>query len=849
MSQVGGYRKPRRHLRSPGPNPVADCSPVTEAKDTEEGTAPDPDNPGETGEGRPGGRDDERALQPELPEKGPIDAADFLASLPPPSMPDDKPGDESTPTDTTLVLELTGKPPTGLPVTKTASADETETASTDETETASNQAVPPQPPSDPVRVDTQDATLPLQVPESTHESQDKPLDATTVLARPSLPDADPVPADEPLGETVVAAPLAATVAAPTETHDDQSATQDETATQGDATTTDEAAGGNDNIAVDAIAVPESPPGSEPVEVLTAGGGGRWRRLLLIPLVLIVLFLAAWLVDSARSGDRVARGTVYGQTDIGGFDEDALRSLAADLDADLAETPVAVTIGDTTVERDAAALGARIDEATLLTEALDARKGGFIATRPFRWAAHFFTEEEIEVRYLIDEQATEATVESINTDELPQPVDPELDLRGDAFEVVPGSAGVRIETDEIIEQLPIVLDGDEPPGITTEPIDAQPRFTDEQVEAVATEVNAATANPVRFQVLDQTALVDQATVRPWIRLDGDSDQPSWLVDTEQALDDLKPLFTSLGAEDQQARFNVVDEVPIIVPAAETVVCCTTESIAAIREGLLAPLPDAGDEAEGGDSSGETEAEEEVPVERPITVDPEVVGSDEGVRELESLGIVELVSTFTTDHACCENRVRNIQRFADLTQGQIIRPGEDFSLNGHVGMRTRDKGFFPAGAIAQGNFEDQVGGGISQYATTFFNASFFAGIEFVEYQSHSIYISRYPRGREATISWPAPDLRVRNNTPYGILVWNTYTDTSITVSFYSTKHLEVEAQPLLRSSDRQCRIDITPRLITYDDGSTFEDTVRGIYRPGEGLDCNGNSTRPPEQAEDG
>jgi hypothetical protein len=193
------------------------------------------------------------------------------------------------------------------------------------------------------------------------------------------------------------------------------------------------------------------------------------------------------------------------------------------------------------------------------------------------------------------------------------------------------------------------------------------------------------------------------------------------------------------------------------------------------------------------------------------------------------------------------VKNIQRFADLMQGVIIRPGEELSLNGFVGQRTRDKGFVAAGAIARGNFEDQVGGGISQYATTFFNAAFFAGVEFLEYQSHSIYISRYPRGREATISWRKPDLKILNNTPYGILVWNEYTPTSITVSFYSTEHLEVEALDLRRSSNGQCRIDITPREITYPDGSVSEDTVQALYRPGEGLDCNGNSTTPEEDRE--
>ena len=53
-------------------------------------------------------------------------------------------------------------------------------------------------------------------------------------------------------------------------------------------------------------------------------------------------------------------------------------------------------------------------------------------------------------------------------------------------------------------------------------------------------------------------------------------------------------------------------------------------------------------------------------------------------------------------------------------------------------------------------EAVGGGISQFATTLFNAAFFAGLDIPEYQSHSIYITRYPYGREATLSYPAPDL---------------------------------------------------------------------------------------------
>ncbi len=36
----------------------------------------------------------------------------------------------------------------------------------------------------------------------------------------------------------------------------------------------------------------------------------------------------------------------------------------------------------------------------------------------------------------------------------------------------------------------------------------------------------------------------------------------------------------------------------------------------------------------------------------------------------------------------------------------------------------------------------------------------------------------------MSFPTPDLKLRNSTPYGVVIWNSYTDTTITVTLYST-----------------------------------------------------------------
>ena len=78
---------------------------------------------------------------------------------------------------------------------------------------------------------------------------------------------------------------------------------------------------------------------------------------------------------------------------------------------------------------------------------------------------------------------------------------------------------------------------------------------------------------------------------------------------------------------------------------------------------------------------------------------------------------------------------------------------------------------------GEHVDEVGGGVSQFATTMFNAAFFAGLPIDEYQAHSEHFDRYPFGREATMGYEHPDLQWKNDTPYGILIWTSHTATSV------------------------------------------------------------------------
>ncbi len=150
--------------------------------------------------------------------------------------------------------------------------------------------------------------------------------------------------------------------------------------------------------------------------------------------------------------------------------------------------------------------------------------------------------------------------------------------------------------------------------------------------------------------------------------------------------------------------------------------------------------------------------------------------------QRLNITGQVSTFTTRHPAGEPRVKNIHRAADILDNTVIEPHATFSLNGALGPRTPERGFVKAPVVLSDSFGEDYGGGVSQLATTFWNAVFFGGYKDVVHAAHLVYISRYPLGRDATLNYGSIDLEFQNDTASGILVRTSYSATSVSVTFY-------------------------------------------------------------------
>jgi vancomycin resistance protein YoaR len=530
-----------------------------------------------------------------------------------------------------------------------------------------------------------------------------------------------------------------------------------------------------------------------------------------PVVVVALLFAAWAVDSPP-GDRVVRNVELAGRSVGGLSQARL-AVAVDGVADrYAGATVRVETPDGDVEIAGDRLGLALDEEATVDAVLDVGRDDPVLLRPFSWLASFFSPRDAPVVVAVDEiMVRQVLAEEDPTDRQP-PVEPTLQSAEGRIEVVPGKDGRGLVPAEVVAAIQAAArSGERPIVVEVEPGTVEPRFSVEDAEALAEEARALTADPLPVSAAGTRKDVPAETLRSWVVSVPNPDALVLDFDRVRVLEDLVEMLSDVGKPPVDAGFRVEGGAVVAVAgstrrggwadrAAEMV-------IEALRSGATAPV--------------------DLPLR---TLEPERT-----LEEAQALGVREPVGQFTTNFQPGQSRVTNIHRMADLTRGVVIEPGGTFSVNGHVGERTRAKGFTLGGFINRGVLEEAIGGGVSQYATTLFNAAFFGGLDFVEYQSHSLYISRYPYGREATLSFPKPDLIIENTTPHGVLIWPTYTDSSITVTLYSTRYATGEQTGQRESSAGNCTRVTTERTRRYVDGRTEVDTVSATYRPAEGVDC--------------
>jgi vancomycin resistance protein YoaR len=153
--------------------------------------------------------------------------------------------------------------------------------------------------------------------------------------------------------------------------------------------------------------------------------------------------------------------------------------------------------------------------------------------------------------------------------------------------------------------------------------------------------------------------------------------------------------------------------------------------------------------------------------------------------QALGITRKLVSYTTQMGVSSsNRIHNVHLMADFIDGTVVAPGEKFSFNDVVGPRTADRGFLEGQEIIGSLVLPSIGGGVCQTATTLFNDAFELGLPILSRTNHNLYLAHYPIGRDATVAWGGPDFQFQNDLKHGLLIKTTYSDQTLTFTFYGT-----------------------------------------------------------------
>jgi len=554
----------------------------------------------------------------------------------------------------------------------------------------------------------------------------------------------------------------------------------------------------------------------------SSSGLRWTRRRLIfavlPLLLLAATYAAATIDIRNHDGRVLRGVVLGDVDVGGMSAEELDIEFDRINSFISTTPVYIETPGAAYQIDAERLGLALDRRATQAALLDSGRSGTSMLRPFGWLGALVSKREVDAILRLDASAAEAGLAAVSKTISVQPGEPILMLSNGRLQLEPGTAGSILDVPQLVRDLSASLPSEPGQEIFVDAVTTTDSMIDVDIQALVDLINGQTRNGVEFVVNGTSIQARRDEFRSWVELDLAGDEPRARLNAEVMYRWINAA-AGIAQGDIDTRALIVEGAQIRLPVANAIMCCQADVAEQVFESVL---------------SGTT------------TINLELIADD--LTPLADLGISELIGEFTTEHPADEDRVINIQRMADIVRGAVIEPGDTFSLNSYVGERTTAKGFVPAGVIYDGVFDEDVGGGVSQFATTLFNASFFGGLDFVEYQPHSIYIDRYPFGREATVNWPTVDLRIRNPSDFPVLIWTEYTPTTITVKLFGTATVSGAQTDQTTEPLNECTKVRTERTRTYADGRQEVDYVGATYQPSEGRDCDGNPTEPVPGCED-
>jgi vancomycin resistance protein YoaR len=481
--------------------------------------------------------------------------------------------------------------------------------------------------------------------------------------------------------------------------------------------------------------------------------------------LLVIAGAIYLIGYLMAGDNVPKKAVVSGVAVGGLTpEAAVEKLSTELGPKAAE-PIPVTANGKSAEVKPQNAGLEIDYEQSIAAA-----GGGRSLDPRHILNVLTGGSSTDAVVVVDQAKLSRATDNLAAKWGSKAADGKLRYSGATIKRTPARTGFALQRAEaatairdafLIATAPVQL----PAEIT------EPKITTQEVDKVIKEfAKPAVSAPIRVRAgTAGTFAVSPAMIGNSITFQPKDGGLAPKLDSKALLKNASSAIATLTfTKPKDATVRLVDGRPKVIPAINGMKVTAEELAKAVEPALTKTGAD-----------------------RTVSVKLIPAKAEFTTQDARNLGIKQVTGQFTTYFPYLPYRNINIGRAAELINGTLLKPGEIFSLNGIIGERTKANGFTEGYIIEDGKFRKELGGGVSQSATTTFNAMFFAGLKDIEHQPHSLFIDRYPAGREATVAWPGLDLKFQNDTRYGVLVqaWRVPGSAarkgSITVRMWSTK----------------------------------------------------------------
>ncbi len=564
------------------------------------------------------------------------------------------------------------------------------------------------------------------------------------------------------------------------------------------------------------------------------GNRRWKFAIL--LVAATALFVVLVFARARAGDQVLPGVRTASRELSGQDRAALHRTLEARAEELRERPIALRVADKSFQVRPQELGFEVNVEATADRALEVGRRGGVLSQFAGWLRRIFVPEEIPLEVSLDDAALAQVVQDVSASAISKrPFPGALVYRSGAVSVDPPRPGMGVDLEQLRRAILDALVLSDSREVTATLMEQRPNTVVAGLDSARAQAERLVSGEVTLtseggDVVFRVPPEELGRALTAVVVD-DGRRVELAFDSRLVAELLAKDKERLEAPPRNAELSIDERDRVVVTPGRS---GTRISAPRVAEALLLAA--------------------HAPARHGVL--PLVQGAEPEVKtdDLLALRITGLLARFSTSHPCCQPRVKNIHRIADMLDGMLVRPGQIVSINATVGPRTTKNGFVEAPTIEEGEMVDSLGGGVSQFATTFYNALFYGGYDIIERQPHSFYFARYPMGHEATLSWPKPDIIFRNDTEAGMLIQCTYTETSITVKIFGdnggrkvrasrSAQFDVQRPPVELLPNPELPPDeeklkeggqigwsvIVGREISFPDGRKKEEKRKVVYKP--------------------